>query len=236
MIEEFNDKTHESFGMVQFNRVTCGGHPALFGSETNTNQYIQLVISNNAHVADTKGGRRFYPSNKMADQVVEVNMSYAQFATLITNLNCGVGTPCTIKKLGGVNIPEAPEDDQPENLINVASDIVRKEMAATASEVKALRQKIEALFGSGKHLKAADKEMIREKLMKVEQNLSINIPFFVRQAGEQIEKIQERAKVEIASIITNNLIHAGVKALGVDSDATGIKAISETSTINYDNE
>lgn len=236
MIEEFNDKTHESFGMVQFNRISCGGYPTLFGSETNTNQYIQLVISQNAHVADTKGGRRFYPSSKMKDRVVEVNMSYAQFATLITNLNCGVGTPCTIKSLGGVNIPDAPEDELPENLIDVASDIVRKEMASTASEVKALRQEIEALFGSGKALKAADKAMIRSKLAKVEQNLTQNIPFFVRQAGEQIESIQERAKVEIASIITNNLISAGVKSLGVDTTSGDIKAISETSTIDLDND
>ena len=86
---------HPSFGMLSFNR-THGGHSNLFGSSIQHNDTIHMVLREGVV---TRGLNDDWYVGE--DEILEVEMSQSQFAELITSMNVGTGTPCTIKYLRG---------------------------------------------------------------------------------------------------------------------------------------
>ena len=86
---------HPSFGMLSFNR-THGGHSNLFGSSIQHNDTIHMVLKEGVVIRGLNDDR--YVGE---DEILEVEMSQSQFAELITSMNVGTGTPCTIKYLRG---------------------------------------------------------------------------------------------------------------------------------------
>lgn len=228
-MEALSDKTHESYGLIQFNRMSSNAKQDIFGSEANTTDFIRLTVTKNAHVEDYDGAhRRFYNSTKIADEVVQLDMTFAQFATLITSMNYGTGIPCSIRRIGGEKMPAVPVEMQPDNLVDIARETVRRKMAATADNVAQLRKEMDELFSS-KHgnIKAAEKAELLKRITKLEQDLKLNLPYFTACAGETIDRIEERAKLELSALVTNYQIKAGVKALELDTDFNEPKQITE---------
>lgn len=228
-MEALTDKTHESYGLIQFNRMSSNAKQDIFGSEANTTDYIRLTVTKNAHVEDYDGAhRRFYNSAKMADEVVQLDMTFAQFATLITSMNYGTGIPCSIRRIGGKKMEPVPVEMQPDNLVDIARETVRRKMSETAANVAQLYKEMTELFNS-KHgtLKISEKTGLLKRIAKLEQDLKLNIPYFTACAGETIDRIEERAKLELSALVTNYQIKAGVKALDLDTDFNEPKQITD---------
>jgi hypothetical protein len=80
---------HESFGLLQFNRVT--GTSKFFGSEATLNNYITLRLS--SAVKERDNAQDWYFPEKVLS---EIKLTEMQFASLITTLNSGSGVPVTI--------------------------------------------------------------------------------------------------------------------------------------------
>ena len=86
-----NSEKNPAYGMLAFHRVT-GGDPNLFGSSVSHNQKIMLTlkegsISRELNTDWYSGGKTLF----------EVEMSYTQFAELISAMNVGDGIPVTIR-------------------------------------------------------------------------------------------------------------------------------------------
>ena len=82
---------HPAFGMVSFRRIT-GGDNVLFGSSIKHNDRIQLTIKHGEQ--DRTLHEDGYYGRK---RIVEVEMSYSQFAECIGAMNVGDGVPGTIQ-------------------------------------------------------------------------------------------------------------------------------------------
>lgn len=105
-------KQHPSYGMIRFARSSIGGSgTALFGSSIMHNNVIRLSISKG--MMEREGNEDwFLAGTDINDMIVEVEMSYTQFAEAITSLNIGEGIPVTITKVNIRKIPLSQLMDQ----------------------------------------------------------------------------------------------------------------------------
>ena len=106
----FDKKTkheHPSYGMVQFVR-TGGSSRRLFGSGLNHHS-ATILLTVREGVRHHELGRDWYMGNRA---LVEVELSAAQFTSLLTQMNVGTGVPCTIRRYNG-EVAEPP-DEPPE--------------------------------------------------------------------------------------------------------------------------
>lgn len=86
-------KEHPSYGIIRIARSSVSGRgTALFGSSIMHNNVIRLTITPGVMERDANEDR-FFPKERMKDRLIEVEMSYTQFAEAITSLNMGQGVP-----------------------------------------------------------------------------------------------------------------------------------------------
>lgn len=80
-------KEHPSYGIIRIARSSVSGRgTALFGSSIMHNNVIRLAITQGVMERDANEDR-FFPKERMKDRLIEVEMSYTQFAEAITSLN-----------------------------------------------------------------------------------------------------------------------------------------------------
>lgn len=123
-------KQYPSYGMIQLSRSSIGGTgTALFGSSIMHNDVIRLTISN-GFMEREDSQDNYYAKTSRKNCIVEVDMSYTQFAEAITSLNMGDGVPVTITNIGGQPVPKCPYEDKQKmmrkEVEDAADDIARK--------------------------------------------------------------------------------------------------------------
>lgn len=131
-------KQHPSYGMIRFARSSIGGSgTALFGSSIMHNNVIRLSISKG--MMEREGNEDwFLAGTDINDMIVEVEMSYTQFAEAITSLNIGEGIPVTITKVNGTFVEPCPYSDR--------QKVMRREVdEATRDLVRQLEKRSEEI-------------------------------------------------------------------------------------------
>lgn len=194
---------HESYGMVGFSRVT--GSTRLYGSSIpRHNHFISLTISHgerNHHLS-----RDSYHAR---ERIVEVYLSAAQFADMITSMNMGEGVPCTINWLNG--LMEAPPDLETE--VEKVRTNFGSGLQELVDELKKSQKEVNEILDQ-KSIKISDRLTIRAKLAKIVQEIEANIPFVLESFQEASDKVVTHAKAEIEAFTTTRIMTAGVAALG----------------------
>ena len=191
---------HPSFGMLSFNR-THGGHSNLFGSSIQHNDTIHMVLREGVV---TRGLNDDWYVGE--DEILEVEMSQSQFAELITSMNVGTGTPCTIKYLRGKGrINEA-------DFINKRQQITN-EFKECMNEPKEFYDEVKELFTTKKSIGKGDREMILRRLANVTQGMESSSKFIFDQFQNQIDKTITEAKGEIEAFAQNKINAIAQQAL-----------------------
>ena len=128
------EKQHPSYGMIRFARSSIGGSgTALFGSSIMHNNVIRLSISKG--MMEREGNEDwFLAGTDINDMIVEVEMSYTQFAEAITSLNIGEGIPVTITKVNGTFVEPCPYSDRQKVMRREVDEATRD--LATGKEVR----------------------------------------------------------------------------------------------------
>ena len=153
---------HPSFGMLSFNR-THGGHSNLFGSSIQHNDTIHMVLREGVV---TRGLNDDWYVGE--DEILEVEMSQSQFAELITSMNVGTGTPCTIKYLRGKGrINEADFINKRQQITNEFKESMNERM----SDAKEFYDEVKELFTTKKSIGKGDREMLLRRLANVTQGM-----------------------------------------------------------------
>ena len=114
-----------------------GSGTALFGSSIMHNNVIRLSISKG--MMEREGNEDwFLAGTDINDMIVEVEMSYTQFAEAITSLNIGEGIPVTITKVNGTFVEPCPYSDR--------QKVMRREVdEATRDLVRQLEKRSEEI-------------------------------------------------------------------------------------------
>lgn len=204
MSDEPEYKKHPSYGMIRVSRVQ-GGHNRLFGSPITTHPgYIHLTIAHGEHKHHL--GQDWFYAGK---DIIEVRMSYAQFAELITTMNHGSGVPCTIECLQGEMIENPPDDPIETEKTKIEFQHKMNEFdRSLATNYESINKLLEK-----KSLSKKDRDEIRSHLKMISQEIRSNIPFWLSQFDEAVERIMTTAKTEIDGFMTTVLKAAGMEAL-----------------------
>lgn len=188
---------HPAFGVVGFSRIT-GGDNILFGSSIKHHDRIKLEIKHGEQ--DRSLYKDSYYGRK---KIIEVEMSYSQFAECISAMNVGDGVPCTIRyteKDG--HIPYIKENNSKrEQFRKEFSDTIAKAMEQVQSQINQIQESID----TKKNLGVKDRKDIISQLQQVKYNIGCNLDFCMEQFDEEMDKSTTEAKGEIEAFCQNKI-------------------------------
>lgn len=194
---------HPAYAQIAASRVQ--GHAHLYGTDFAHQHYVTITIRRSELHRSLNSDRA-----SARDELIEVALSEAQWATFVSTLNSGMGVQCTMLM----------ERDQQGKIKMVPGIIpVTQRHAQFAGEMKATLQKAreylkkarQVVFGAKISNKL--KEEIDSELSMVEMNIGSNVEFVAKQFDSHMTNTTEQAKTEIHAYAENVLRATGVKAL-----------------------
>ncbi len=203
-MESINEvKEHPSFGMIGVSRRSANGVTPLFGSNIQHQHTFTITIKraeNNRHLnTDWFHGK---------EQLMEIEMSGAQFLEMMTSFNMGDGIPCTIRQFNHINYPDPPYEnplDTFQKEFDVTMKNLGKECASIVEDcIKLLKEK--------PSIGKADRDFIMNGISKLMQEVTSNIPFVNQQFSKSVEKTVSQAKNEIETFLTHRMVSLGIDA------------------------
>jgi len=142
-------------------------------------------------------------------QIVEVYISAAQFADMITSMNMGEGVPCTIKSVEGRRLEDPPDLETEAEKVQVD---FKGGLQDLVGELVQAQQEIETILEK-KSVNKADRAAIQAKFNRVLMQVRSNVPFVLESFQEATEKVVTQAKAEVEAFTTTRIMAAGIKAI-----------------------
>ncbi len=176
--------THPAYAQVQLSR-SSGGSPTLYGSDFDHQYQIRLTIT---HSEERRNLARswFFPRK----EIIEIAMSESQWATLVSSMGMGSGTPVTLRHLHGEQVPGIKQPKK--------TDLFRAELSKEfEDQITALRQLITDFDADAKKMPAAVRDRVRGVITRTESLLRSTVPWFFKQFEEHMEETVEAAKSEV---------------------------------------
>lgn len=194
---------HPSFAQIQVSRIN--GHKVLYNSDFNSQNYIALRIHKSEMIRDLS-----HDWHHERQQYIEVAMSEAQWATLVSSLN-STSVPCTLTYLMGEGIDRLPE---PTDRVNQFGSELSKHLG-NAVEQLSEAMRIVGTLGLSK-VKA---ESLISRLSKAQASIKSNTQFVERSFNEHMENQVEKAKCEANAYLYHTVQRAGLNALTLGIEA-----------------
>ena len=176
--------THPAFGTCTVVRTT--GATRLFNSEFRHQHYLTMQIS-------TAQQHRHLSRNWIhsGQTLVEVSFSEAQWATMLSSIGVGDGTPCTLQRMAGKSVPAISGGKS-------AKQQHVQEMAEHMADVHERIGELESIITESKmtnKLRAA----LLSSLSTIASAAGSNLKFVADSFAEHMESVTEEAKIEISS-------------------------------------
>lgn len=150
------------------------------------------------------------------DELIEVGLSEAQWATFVSSPNMGMGVPCTIDSINCKPMPGLPD---PVDRSKQFAGELDKKLGGCLDEIKEV---IATLDGMG--LPKGKTAAIRDLMQSLLRELQSNMPFVAQSFGEHVEDTVEKAKQEIHGYMLGVVTRAGLSALQGQSLPLALKA------------
>ena len=188
---EHGDETHPAFGMIGASRVS--GRAVLFDSDVEHQHFVVLRIGRATRRRDLH--RDWIHSSSRAD-IVEVAMSEAQWASMISSMNTS-GVPCTIRHT-------EKDGAMPSLDFESRLDLSHKEVKGRTEE--ALAEVLEAF------------EAVKEKPTKANirtleirmGNLPANMQFAATSLTEHAETVVQKSRADVEAFVINKARQVGL--------------------------
>ncbi len=204
MDDRTTDK-HETYGMLQISRVQTSKEQNLFGSSISHSNFITLGIYEG--YVDRHLNKDWYHSKSIP--IIEVEMSYSQFAEAITSLNQGCGTPVTIRMVNGNYTEPCPHTNKRKQF----EAEFEKDMRRLERDLAKLTADAEKILNDKKLPSKTERQQILDAIQSLRQQIRSNIPFVASSFNEQMDKTVLEAKGEIEGFKTHMIISAGIEAI-----------------------
>lgn len=194
--------THPAFGQVSVSRCS-GGNTALYGSDFVHHNYVTLTIEGSELHRTLSNDWHF-----ARKQIVEIALSEAQWATLVSSFNVGGGVPCTLQWVRDVGaIPGLPVP------VNRSEQFSAEMKEDFEDALRSIDDLVEAITANTAGVSKKKQEELLSKAHAAKKSLSSSAPFVADQFSEHMENEMERAKVEIHGYATSLFMRAGVESL-----------------------
>jgi len=196
-------ETHEAFGQVSFSRITCHPPTNLYGSNIRHGSIISLTISRSTKYRDLN-----YDRYHGGEELIEVLLSPAQFAELLTSLNVGFGTTCTISHFLRHRMAPSPEISHRQVTENEFQETCKEVMA----DARELVEEVKTIFDK-KNVNKGDRAEIMKRMQRLVSVFSNRVPYMHERWSEAVEKTETEAKVAVDAFLTHALQSVGAEAL-----------------------
>lgn len=195
--------THESFGQIQISRVNGNG-TNFYGSELDQDHFITMEL----HHSEVKREltRDWYYNR---GSIVKVRMTSGQFAELLTSLNNGGGTCCTIEYIEGKRINPFQQQESRKEFVHRKFE---DRMKMFANTIREQQNKAKELVKK-KTLSKADMHSLQMHLEWLTGEVERNIPFFAKCFQETMDEVVYEAKTEVENAIQHKINVLGLDAL-----------------------
>jgi len=203
-------ETHPAYALIGISRWTRGGATEksgayrLFGSSVNNYSGISLEISRAEVVHDL--GSDHYSEQEC---LIEVEMSEAQFASLITTMNSGPGVPCTLRYIDKKKVEDLPNKPMETEKIRRTFE---KKMERWETQFKEMADEIKGLLAK-KSLLAADKKRITDLTVTISMEMKNNITFLMDQFNASADDVVAQAKAEIEGFVNAVVRKTGLEQI-----------------------
>lgn len=182
--------SHPSYGIVRFNR-SHGTARDLFGSSISHQNIMSLTISRCTMIRDLNYDR-YHPR----EELIEIEMSENQFAQLVSSVNSGSGTPCTIRKTESEwMVPGATSVSERKRINSEFSAMMRE----VTEKLQHASNAVDKLLAS-KSITKAELRVVQEDIFKANQHIASNASFIHSQFNRACDDTvtEARAEIEIA--------------------------------------
>lgn len=197
-------RTHPSYGKIAFTRTNSNG-TEFFGSELKQDNYVSLEI-HNAEVIRDLSCDRYYSDGPT---LIQVRMSSAQFAELITSMNVGSGVCCTIERLDGKKVEEyQPQESRKEFVHNE----FKQRMKQFSNQLTQKQKEAKELINK-KTLSKEDMRLLNNYIEWLTQEISSNIPYFAERFQETMDTVLHEAKLELENALQHKISVLGLNEL-----------------------
>lgn len=212
---------HPSYATILFSRRS-GGKTDLFGSSIHHHDTIACTIY---QASLTRGLNTDWISGD--NELIQVEMSYSQFAEAITSLNMGTGVPCTLRFVKGQgSMPPCNFVDKKKQF----AEELETNLAENNNKMKNLIKDVKDIFEK-KSLTKADKTDIIKKLNAIESGMTQHTQFTFEQFQQQMDKTVSEAKGEVEAFVQNKM-HQIASAAMIQTNDTPESLIPKDNPIN----
>lgn len=192
--DEHGAEVHPAFGKVLMNRSQVHPGASLFDSEILHQQVVTLRIEGATRNRDLN--RDWIHPHK---PIIEISMSEAQWASMVSSFHDGGGTSCTVtwtREDGQIpRLPFAPRLQQ-------SMDEVRGAAQQTFAKIKEARDTYEA------HKTAANLRALHFAI----ENATSSVTFAAKSLNEHAENVVQKARADIEAMVTARAEHLGLNA------------------------
>lgn len=190
--------SHPAYGQISVSRIS-GGRRALYGSDFYHHQSVRVSISTSTLDRHLNSD---WPHE--CKEIIEVEMSEAQWATFVSTFGIGGGVQCTIRHRDGKMVPGFPSRDEADEFSADMSEQAKDALAALKASAAAVMNA---------KMSKKDAETILAGIRKAAQEIGVNADFVQKCFNEHMEGRVEKAKVEIHAYLQNSIQRAGLEAL-----------------------
>ena len=191
-VDEKGRETHPAWGMIGISRVTSTPGAVLFDSDIKHQHSIVVRISEGERERDLK--RDWLRPRK---QLIEVQMSEAQWAAFVSSVGSGSGVPCTIRaRENNYDVPGLEFEPR----LQHSMDEVRRAGDEALAEIRRAFEAVKEKPNKGnlRHLEA----MI--------ENAPSNMQFAAKSLSEHAEGVVQKARVDIESMVLSKAEQLGI--------------------------
>ena len=203
---------HPSWVLVGLSRRSSSGSYNLFGSRLDNHQHhITLSVRAATLIINRDTGEERYYGSVSGD-IIEIDVSAAQFAEFITTSNVGMGVPATMRRFQNKAVESPPKRTNETRQIREAfktkfATAMKKASEELESAEQLVRDK------SGKTFNVKDREELIKKMRNLMREVQSNAPYLFELFEESTEKVVTHAKAEIDAFVTHNIFAEGLRAI-----------------------
>lgn len=197
---------HESYGLAGFSRISHSGRTRLFGSALEEHHSTIMLRIHHAERHHHLARDWFHASRS---PMIEVQLSAAQFADMLTSMNMGDGVPCTIRTFNGKDVAEPPAEYTEAEEIRTS---FKERTSAIGKRLSALRANVATAL-EAKGVTGAVRNAVIQGVDGIIRDVQQELPFILTSFQEASTRVVAAAKSEIEAFTAHAIHRAGLEHL-----------------------
>jgi len=209
LMHEDSRETHPAFGQILVSKRQHGGNCRLYGTPLDFHPTTVCITVKRSERIHGLSYDRYH--GRLRDQLIEVEMSAAQFTEMLMGMNEGDGIPCTIRSTETEPmVPGIPDHDM--NEVERIEEQFTAEVGELSAKVDEMENRARDIL-SQPRLKKADRQELLGIIGRITQFYGSHSPFVMKQFREAVQKGVNVAKRELDAFIGVVAAETGLEAL-----------------------